>query len=66
LGVEELMSANIGTPNKLVVLFVLALIAVVVCVDVVFFRHRFAERLVANVGIVVVFIALYLTFLRRR
>ena len=34
-----------------VVLSVLALIAVVVGVDVLFFRHQFWERLMVNVGI---------------
>jgi hypothetical protein len=36
-----------------VVLYVLALVAVVVGVDVLFFRNRFWERLMVNVGIVV-------------
>jgi hypothetical protein len=45
-----------------VALYVLALVAVVAAVDVLFFRHRFWERLIANVGIVLVFGALYLTF----
>jgi hypothetical protein len=35
----------------------LALIAVVVIVDILFFRHNTAERWIANVGIVVVFAA---------
>jgi hypothetical protein len=48
-----------------VVLYVLALVAVVVGVDVLFFRHQFWERLVANVGIVLVFGAFYLVFLKR-
>ncbi len=48
-----------------VVLYVLALIAVVVAVDVLFFRHRFWERLIANVGIVLVFAAFGLRFLKR-
>jgi hypothetical protein len=34
-----------------IVLYVLALIAVVVGVDVLFFRNRFWERLMVNVGI---------------
>ena len=38
-------------------LYVLALIAVVVSVDILFFRHHFLERLVVNVGIVLVFAA---------
>ncbi len=48
-----------------VVLYVLALVTVVVGVDVLFFRHRFGERLIANVGIVLVFGAFYLRFLKR-
>ena len=47
------------------VLYVLALVAVVVSVDVLFFRHHFWERLIANVGIVLVFGAIYLSFLKR-
>jgi predicted cobalt transporter CbtA len=46
-------------------LYVLALVAVVVGVDVLFFRHHFWERLMANVGIVLVFGAFYLRFLKR-
>ena len=46
-------------------LYVLALVAVVVVVDVLFFRHRFWERLTVNVGIVLVFSAFYLRFLKR-
>jgi hypothetical protein len=48
-----------------VALYVLALIAVVVGVDVLFFRNRFWERLMVNVGIVLVFWAFYLRFLKR-
>ena len=44
-----------------VALYVLALVTVVVVVDVVFFQHRFWERLIANVGIVLVFVGVYLT-----
>ena len=47
-----------------VMLWVLALVAVVVSVDVLFFRHRFLERLIANVGIVLVFGAFYLRVLK--
>ena len=45
-----------------VALYVLTLVAVVVGVDVLFFRHQFWERLIANVGIVLVFAAFYLRF----
>ena len=47
-----------------VVLYVLALIAVVVGVDLLFFKNRFWERLMVNVGIVLVFAAFYLRFLK--
>ena len=48
-----------------VVPYVLALVAVVVGVDVLFFRNRFWERLMVNVGVVLVFGAFYLRFLKR-
>jgi hypothetical protein len=48
-----------------VVLYVLAMVAVVVGVDVLFFRHQFWDRLIVNVGIVLVFAAFYLRFLKR-
>ena len=48
-----------------VVLYVLALIAVVVGVDVLFFRSLFWERLIVNIGIVLVFVAFYFRFLKR-
>ena len=48
-----------------VVLYVLAMAAVIVGVDFVFFRNRFWERLTANIGIVLAFAAFYLRFLRR-
>ncbi len=44
---------------------VLALIAAVVGVGALFFRHHFWERLMVNVGIVLVFAAFGLRFLRR-
>jgi hypothetical protein len=51
------------TRNMSVVLYVVVLIAVVVSVDVLFFRNRFWDRLMVNVGIVLVFAAFYLRFL---
>ena len=47
------------------VLSVVAMAAIIVGVDVVFFRNRFWERLTVNVGIVLVFAAFYFRFLRR-
>ena len=46
-------------------LYVLAMVTVVVGVDVLFFRHRFWERLTVNVGIVLVFAAFYWRFLKQ-
>jgi len=46
-------------------LYVLAMVAVIVGVDILFFRNRFWERLAANIGIVLVFTAFYFRFLRR-
>lgn len=46
------------------VLYVLAMVGVVVGVDVLFFRHHFWERLAVNVGIVLVFGAFYVRFLK--
>jgi hypothetical protein len=48
-----------------VVLYVLALVVVVVGVDVLLFRHHTLERLMVNIGIVLVFAAFYLAFVKR-
>jgi hypothetical protein len=45
-------------------LYVAAMIAIIVGVDVAFFRNRFWERLMVNVGVVLVFAAFYLRFLQ--
>lgn len=47
------------------VLYVLAMVAVVVGADILFLRHHFWLRLIVNVGIVLVFAAFYLRFLKR-
>jgi hypothetical protein len=46
-------------------LYVLAMVAVIVAVDVLFFRHHFWERLAVNVGIVRVFGAVFFRFQHR-
>jgi hypothetical protein len=48
-----------------VALYVLAMVAVIVCLDVFVFRHQFWERLIANIGIVLVFVAFYFRFVKR-
>jgi hypothetical protein len=45
--------------------YVLAMVVIIVGVDVLFLRHHTVERLIVNLGIVLVFAALYLVFLRR-
>lgn len=47
------------------VLYVVVMVAVIVGVDFLFFRNRFWERLMVNIGIVLVFGAFYLRFLMR-
>jgi hypothetical protein len=47
------------------VLYAVAMAGVVVAVDVLFFRGHIWERLAANVGIVLVFVAFYFRFVRR-
>jgi hypothetical protein len=46
-------------------LYAAAMVAVIVGVDLAFFRNRFWERLIVNVGVVLVFAAFYLRFFRR-
>ena len=46
-------------------LYVVIMAAVIVAIDVLFFRHRFWERFTVNVGIVLVFGAFYFRFLKR-
>jgi hypothetical protein len=48
-----------------VVLYVVLMAAIIVAVDFLFFRNRFWERLMVNIGIVLVFGAFYLRFLKR-
>jgi len=48
-----------------VVLYVATMAVVIVGVDYMFFRNRFWERLTVNIGIVLVFGAFYMRFLKR-
>jgi type IV secretory pathway VirB2 component (pilin) len=52
------------TKSMYVVLYIVVLIAVIVSVDLLFFKNRFEERLIVNIGIVLVFAAFYLRFLK--
>jgi predicted cobalt transporter CbtA len=48
------------------VLYVFAMVAVVIGVDLLFFRHHIWLRLVVNVGIVLVFVLSYFRFVKRQ
>lgn len=49
--------------RAILVRYVLAMVAVVVAVDVLFFRNHFWPRLMVNVGVVLVFGAFYFRYL---
>jgi hypothetical protein len=50
--------------HAVVALYVMAMAVVIVAVDFGLFRDRFWERLLANTGILLVFAAFYLRYLR--
>ncbi len=52
--------------HVIISLYVVLMIAVIVSVDILFFRREFWERLIANIGIVLVFVAFYLRFIKTR
>jgi hypothetical protein len=51
--------------QAVVVLYVVVMVALIVGVDFLFLRNRFWERLIVNIGIVLVFGGFYWIFLRR-
>ena len=53
------------TRNMSIVLYTVVMIAIVVSVDLLFFKNRFWERLTVNIGIILVFAAFYLRFLKK-
>jgi type IV secretory pathway VirB2 component (pilin) len=53
------------TRNMSAVLYAAVMIVVVVGVDLLFFKNRFWERLTVNIGIILVFAAFYLRFLKK-
>jgi hypothetical protein len=46
-------------------LYVVVMAAVIVAIDVLFFKSRFWGRLTVNVGIVLIFAAFYFRFVKR-
>lgn len=51
--------------NVSIALLVAALVIVIVSFDILFFKNRFWERLLANIGIVMVFAAFGLRFFKK-
>jgi hypothetical protein len=49
----------------IVVVYIVAMVALIVGIDFAFLRNRFWERLIANIGIVLVFGAFYFVFLKQ-
>jgi hypothetical protein len=47
-------------------LYVVLMVAAIIIVDVSFFKNRVWVRLAANVGIILVFAAIYFGFVKRR
>jgi len=46
------------------VLYIVAMAAVIVSVDLIFFKNHPWERLIVNIGIVLIFVAFYLRFFK--
>lgn len=47
-----------------VALYVVAMIALIIGLDILFFKNRFWERLIVNIGVVLVFAGFYFRFLK--
>ena len=46
------------------ILYIVTMVVIIVCVDLVFFRNHTWGRLIANIGIVLMFAIFYLRFFR--
>jgi len=57
------VAAGMSRPLALA-LYVVVMVAVIVGLDLLFFRNQFWERLAVNIGVVLVFGAFYFRFLR--
>jgi len=47
-----------------ILMLIVLMVVVIIVVDVLFFRNQLWPRLIVNVGIVLVFIAFYLAYLK--
>lgn len=52
------------TKSVAIIIYFLTMVAVIVGADLLFFKNRFWERLIANIGIVLLFIAFYFGFIK--
>lgn len=52
------------TIKPLHIIYPLVMAGVIVTLDLLFFKNHFWERLMANVGVVLLFVAFYLRFLK--
>lgn len=50
--------------QAVIVIYIFVMVAVIIGADLLFFRNRLWERLIANIGLVLLFIAFYMRFLR--
>jgi hypothetical protein len=50
--------------KAVIALYLAAMVAIIVGLDVVLLRHRFWARLFVNVGVVALFVGLYLRFFK--
>lgn len=48
----------------LILIYIALLVLVIVGVDLLFFKNQFWERLIVNIGIVLIFVAFYMRFLK--
>jgi NADH:ubiquinone oxidoreductase subunit 3 (subunit A) len=61
-----MMSGSRSTWSRPNVFYAVLLVAVIVAIDLLFFKSRPWARLMVNVGMVLVFAATYFLFLKRR
>lgn len=51
--------------SLLIIILIILMVAIIVSVDILIFRHYFYERLIANIGIVMVFMAFAFRYFKR-
>jgi hypothetical protein len=51
--------------STVAVIYLVVMVVVIFALDFAFFRNRFWERLIANIGVVLLFVAFYWRFFRQ-